>query len=295
MRALVVVALVCSGCAKTAFFSSDEAERICMTWQVCAPLEFTVRFGRDMEACASTPVEGLPVPGAVRVNAGLAPAFRELYSCLLAARGDCAKADQCWSADPSRRGSCTNRFQGLFSFTCEGDVLTTCTRDGQRFAADCSRWNMTCSSGDGSLGIGAACTPGCSVERCEGNVAQRCAGDVPFTQDCARTGEKCVVTEGKAQCVAPASGELCTLRCEGSVVVSQCGSARQTFDCASELPTSPRCEQGQCVRNGMDCPPGSALCVGEKALFCRDGADRQFDCVAEGFGPCVGQTCSKRP
>lgn len=295
MRALVAVALVLSGCAKTSFFAADDAELICMSMQVCAPSEFSARFGGNFAACASTAVEGLPVPGAIRVNAGLGPPFRELYACLLAARGDCVKADQCWSADPARRGTCTNRFQGLFSFTCEGDVLTTCTRDGQRFAADCARWGLKCSRGDGSLGIGASCTPGCASERCDGSVALRCAGDIPFTQDCARTGEKCSMVEGKATCVAPASGGLCTLACEGTRVVSQCGSARVTFDCETELPTSNRCEQGQCVTTGTECASGTSMCAGDRALFCRDGFERQFDCVGEGFGPCVNRACSKKP
>ncbi|MBI3181872.1 MAG: hypothetical protein HYZ28_06985 [Myxococcales bacterium] len=286
----------CSGPA----FGRDDAARICMTLQACSPKELNYIFGGSIESCTSETSPYLPLPGTLESNppvkTGLEQPIREVYSCLLSARGDCTKANRCWALS-GEGGSCTP--EGLERGRCEGAVLTGCTRDGHRFSVDCARFGGVCGRTSFFFAAFNACgLERCSADRkpvCRGNSVEACLGDTLALADCGRVGRRCAVPAdgGDPQCVGDKSCSGTESRCEGTVAISCPDEKESRLDCSAR-PTYRRCESGRCAYSGNECSTDAPACEGDAVRFCQDGFIRRFGCGGEGFGPCDAGRCAAK-
>ncbi len=289
----------CSGPA----FSRDDAARICVTLQACSPREFAFIFGGSLENCASNSSPYVPLPGTLEssppLKTGLEQPIRDVYACLLASRGDCAKANRCWSL-VGEGGSCAP--DALERGQCNGSVLSGCTRDGHRFAVDCARYGGVC----GRISFLFASFNACGLERCgegrnpvcRGNSAEACLGEMLALADCGRQGRRCEVPAdgGSAQCVGDRPCARADLpRCEGSVaVICPADEKESRVDCAAS-PTRRRCESGGCANSGNECSNTAPSCEEDTLVFCQDGFLKRFSCTGEGFGRCDAGRCLPKP
>lgn len=299
MRQTLVLLLTLSGCkCAQPSFGGDEAARVCLTLQTCAPREFGATYGNSVEACAGSPSLILAWPGTLesspRITTGLEQPFKDLYRCLLEARGDCAKANACWAID-GEAGSCTNP-GGLTNGRCDGETLSGCTFDRQRFQVNCARYSATCTDLNFFGSVNLCATAKCPETRtCRGEVAEICSGSALLLWDCRREGRKCEAPTdgGNASCVAgdtkcSPAGER---HCEGTVAVGCEGLGLEVRTDCAQSPTHRRCEAGDCVDTGSECHALMASCEGDAVKFCQDGFLRKVDCKGAGFGGCDGGQC----
>ena len=303
IKRLAVVVTLVALCGCRSGFSRDDAARICATLQACTPDDFWL-FGDTMTEC--TTFNGvIPLPGSMEtspaITHGLERPLRDIYACLLAARGDCEKARRCWaqSGDP---GTCAP-VSGFQSGTCAGTVLSGCNAAGQRFATDCGKYGEVCGTAPyvfGSFGsCGAAACPSAGAHLvCRGSAAEVCQGSLLALVECGHLGLRCELPTdgGDAACVGGASCDPASdpAKCEGSVMV-RCTAEGQhvRIDCAAS-PRRRQCRAGQCVETGNECTDRRASCVGGILSFCQDGSRQHFDCAAEGFGACAAGRCTAR-
>lgn len=298
---VAVVALV-SACAPSGF-SRDDAARICSTIQVCNPDEFYL-FGGNLPACTAD--KGfLPRPGSLETSPaledGMEEPLRAVFTCLIAARGDCEKAARCW-AQVGEADACTPA-SSLLSASCEASVVTGCSSAGRRFALDCAKFGEVCGTRDiyitniAACGL-ALCPPADTPLGCRGGRVEVCQRGLLALADCARLGLRCEVPKdgGNAACVGGAACDPASdsATCEGAVAV-RCTQEGQLVrvDCAAG-PRNKRCHLGQCVPTGEECDV-QVDCEGAVLAYCQDGFAHRFDCVAEGFGACAGRRCTPRP
>lgn len=305
---LFALAAAVSGCARSSF-SRDDAARICSTLQLCSPGDFYL-FGGDLPRC-TTEKSFLPRPGSLEtspaIEDGMEEPLRDVFTCLLGARGDCEKAARCWArvGEPSE---CTPTMgawsSSLLSATCEGSVVSGCAATGKRFAIDCAKYGEVCGvryTNFADLGVGtcglAACPPAGTALGCRGSSLEVCQGELLALADCAALGLRCEAPTdgGSASCVGGASCDVATdsAKCEGSVLV-RCTAEGQRVrvDCALS-PRNKQCRAGQCAPTGNECTPQSE-CRGAALAYCQDGFIHVFDCVAEGFGACDSGRCTPR-
>lgn len=292
----VLTLLALGGCrCSTADFSAEEAARVCLTLQACSPKEFGATWGGSLEFCTTNLSPLVPTPGTLEASpafaTGLDQPMREIYRCLLGARGDCTKAAACWTLDGAT-GECTAP-PGLSSSRCGGDLLSGCTLDGQRFRVDCARYDAVCAEASFFSSFNVCAIARCGpVAGCRGSAKELCLGDAVLLEDCARDGQRCALLDGGPQCVsdrACASGT--ESHCEGSVVVlCQPNGFESRTDCARN-PTRRRCKGGACVETGTECADLRVTCEGSAVNFCADGFVRQVDCLNVGFAGCDAGAC----
>jgi hypothetical protein len=295
---LVALACVASACARSDF-NRDEAARICSTLQVCNPGEF-YRFGGDLPRC-TTMRWVYPWPGSLKtspaIEDGMEGPLRDIFACLLGARGDCEKAARCWT---QVEGPATCSTWGLLGGTCEGSVLSGCNTAGQPFAIDCAAYGEVCGKKDiyiadiAACGVAACPSPGTPL-RCRGTRAEICQGELLGLADCARLGLRCEAPSdgGNAACVGGVSCDVTSdsATCEGAVAITCTEEGQRVrVDCAAS-PRNKRCHLGQCVPTGTECD-GQVECEGAVLAYCQDGFAHRFDCAAEGFGPCSSGACT---
>lgn len=296
-------ALLLGGCSCSAALTPDEAVRACVTLQVCSPLEFARQFGRTLENCTTDSYMPLPWPGtlenAPEITTGLEPALKQLYTCLAASRGDCARAERCW-APAGEPGACSPN-AGLQSGTCQGEVLSGCSTDGHAFAVDCAHGGGVCGRTDFFFATYSAC----GVERCEarsaptcrGGLLELCEGETVWRVDCARTGARCVPGENGvgASCVGVKQCFSSGSACSGSTVVSCMADGHEWRRDCTAGPTRKRCSDQDCVATGTECRGEPETCEGTAVRYCRDGYLSRFDCVGEGYGACSAGACTAKP
>lgn len=299
MRTAILFLLTVSGCrCSDASFSPDEAARICMTLQACSPREFSSTYGNSLAACTTNPSLILPWPGTLEnkpvFTTGLEEPFRDVYRCMLEAKGECAKAAACWRLDGDA-GACTFG-SGITRGNCSNNTLSGCTLDSHRFQVNCEDYQATCTDLNlfGSFNICAAQT--CpAVPTCRGNQAGFCSGSTVLLWDCSRSGRTCQVSEdggvgcrvGEKTC-NPSAGR----RCDGDVVVACEGIGFEARTDCAKSPTFRRCVEGECVATGSECTLVSApTCEGSAVKFCQDGYLTKIDCAGAGFGGCDAGAC----
>lgn len=291
--ACAVLLLGLSGCrCSTEDFQPDQATRICLTLQSCSPREFQATFGGSLEFCTTNTSPGVPMPGTIEaapaVTTGFDQPLRDLYRCLLEAKGDCTRAGACWALSGDA-GACGFP-SGIASARCGGALLSGCTTDGHTFRVDCARYDAGCAY----LGSYFACAlDKCSgPTRCRGSSQEVCLGNALVLVDCARDGQRCEERDGGARCVSDvACARGAPGRCEGTVAIACPNGFESRTDCAAN-PTRKRCEQGACVETGAECSGLRGSCEGQAVEFCQDGFVRRVDCVSAGFAGCDAGACT---
>jgi len=295
----VVLALALGGCrCSTGDFSADEAARVCVTLQACSPKEFLASWGGSLEFCTTDVSPLVPTPATLEpspsIATGMDQPLREIYRCLLDARGDCSRAAGCWTLDGGS-GECTS-VPGLSSARCGGELLSGCTLDGQRFRVNCADHGAVCTAASffSSLNVCAVARCGPTMG-CRGSQREVCVGDAVLLSDCARAGQRCEFFDGGSQCV---SDRTCDAgqesHCESSAVVfCEANGLESRTDCALN-PTRRRCSAGACVETGTQCVDLRVTCQGSAVSFCADGFARQVDCGGVGFAGCDAGACVPR-
>ena len=297
--AVVLALLALGGCrCSTADFSADEAARICLTLQACSPREFLATWGGSLEFCTTHVSPLVPTPGTLEASPSITTGFdqpmREIYRCLLDAKGDCGTAASCWTPDGGS-GPCTST-PGLSSARCGGELLSGCTLDGQRFRLNCADYGAVCTGASFFSSLNVCAVARCGpVTGCRGSQREVCIGEAVLLADCARAGQRCEFFDGGSQCV---SDRACDAgqesQCEGSVVVScEPNGFESRTDCAHN-PTRRRCQAGACVETGTQCVDLRVTCEGSSIRFCADGYVQQIDCVSAGFAGCDAGACVAR-
>ncbi len=299
MRGFLVSLIVFSGCrCADPVFGADEAARICLTLQACSPQEFASTYGNSLEACTTRPSLVLPWPGTMESSpvftTGLDKPFRDVYKCMLDARGDCAKASACWALDGAA-AQCSAP-TGIINGLCgNDDRLSGCNLDRQHFEVSCPRYGAVCTDLNFFGNFNVCALSKCPAARtCRGTQAEICSGSSMLLLDCARSGKRCEVsTDGGGATCVPGQTKCDPMgrRCDGtvSVVCDGLGFESRT-DCA-ENPTRRRCKDGECVDTGTQCSAAIASCEGTKVQFCQDGFSRKVDCVGAGFAACDAGAC----
>jgi hypothetical protein len=302
LRSAVVLALFALGgcrCSGPADFTAEESAQVCLTLEACSPREFLATWGGSLEFCTTNVSPLVPTPGTLEASpaiaTGLDQPMREIYRCLLEAKGDCTKAAACWTLDGGT-GACTAS-PGLSSARCTGNLLSGCTLDGQRFRVDCAHYDAVCTGASFFSSANVCAIARCtSALGCRGSSRELCLGDAVLLADCARDGQVCqAVDGGPPECVseracAPGPESHCE---ENVVVFCQPNGFESRTDCARN-PTKKRCKAGACVETGTQCVDLRVTCEGTAVSFCADGFTRQVDCVTAGFSGCDAGACVPR-
>jgi hypothetical protein len=133
--------------------------------------------------------------------------------------------------------------------------------------------------------------------RCEGAVAETCAGGRPFRIDCADDGQRCVMTEDGPACRTITENDCDwprgTTRCDGDVLTACVEGRLASTDCRIHAGT---CEPGagglqaRCVVRGAprglgEC--GACGCEPEKGEEVCDGRDNDVDGWVDEDGGCT--------
>jgi hypothetical protein len=203
---------------------------------------------------------------------------------------DCAGVTACLGLDVPCAGE--NR--------CEGTRAVTCahfdnTLSAERYT-DCSKddLNPFCDVIDAGTGAFAACNAGpCAGDRCEGDVAVRCAEGVEMREACGPS-KRCVSGSTGVFCAELQScmrdhcqGDLAVICRDGAAEVAQdcsafvargvCRDDSGSIECRS-LQQHPECSDGE---------PFTAGCDGDDGYACYVGARYQIACSQFGGGRCV--------
>lgn len=158
-------------------------------------------------------------------------------------------------------------------------------------ADECERWGCEDGTCRPEEDCGAIPVPG----RCEGEIAETCAGGRPFRIDCGETGERCVMTEDGPAC-RPITDEDCdwprgTTRCEGDVLTACIEGRLSSTDCRIHGGTCEERGAGvhRCVVRGAarglpEC--GACGCEPESSDEVCDGRDNDQDGWVDEDGGC---------
>lgn len=251
-----------------------------------------------MESCTTQTSIVVPSPGKLGAPAsfvvGSEKVWEQIYKCMLDAHGDCGRVSACLAPGASSR-SC-DPAADLARASCQDDVVTGCTADGQTVSIACSSHQAVC-VGASLIGApinvcGVGRCPATAAElKCRGNAREVCLGDALLLADCAALGLRCEVSDGgEPQCVGQTCGADFAAKCEGDVAISCVAGVVNRLDCATN-PAASRCDTGLCVRSGRECNDQADACSGSKLTFCRDGFKREVDCVGAGFRACSAGVC----
>ena len=298
---LLLCALVpaCSSKGGAALSPSDAA-KVCVIAEACFPQEWASGFfGGTLASCATGNALLSLSPGSLTgspiLTTGLEAPLSDIYHCIAAAGGNCAKAGACFGRDgPS--GSCSPP-ASLETGSCNGSVLSGCSSDGVAFDVDCASYGETCHKDSIFFGTAAVCDMGSCPARtqCIGSKAQACVGAGLWLGDCARLGLSCVEPPdgGGAECWGPGSCDGGSSSCDGTVVVGCNGGVPSRMDCAQSS-TLQRCQSGSCIETGNQCTVANdfSTCDGTQVKFCQDGTYREVDCAALGFHGCQAGACA---
>ena len=237
---------------------------------------------------------------------GQGPIYNKLYRCVIAAKGDCAKAAACYKWGKA----CDKDFKA----TCKGTVAVSCDLIGKRvYELDCGDAKLKCAIKTGQT-YEASCVLGtCQAgyqDKCDGKKEVSCTSGVLEMRDCEYLGMTCGYGGWKKTYKNGCQGESgvkCSVwgkdtfkaSCDGNVAKTCHLSRVHQEDCTEYTMMHTACSGGQCVAAGTECSGSMNRCSGDKLEACLDGKWKAFDCTKLGLGKCkkastYGANCSKK-